>query len=219
VKSRTTNRLAKGAAVLGLVAIACIWLLLRTGDSRLAASDARRQATGGPIAEAQQPIARQSSNVVLAQVDQARGQASILNVDVAAGNAAAGAAAPPGPLPPGRRPRSTPPPDLQDAVDKLTPLLKECFKLGQQERSDLREAKVMVTLQITGNGSRGVIEKSSVDEGSRNLTPVFAECVRETMYRLELSAPQGERVGVVYPLRFAAPGATPAAVSASADER
>jgi hypothetical protein len=122
------------------------------------------------------------------------------------------------PVNPGKPKRPAPPTDLQAAIEEIRPLLRECYELGQKERPELREATAMVSLSIIGDEQLGgVVEQSTIDEGSENMTPAFSECVRETMYRLKLREPEGRgRVLVIYPLRFGVtaapetnPGATP----------
>jgi hypothetical protein len=102
------------------------------------------------------------------------------------------------------RTADAPPPDLTEAIDELKPLLRECYELGRKENPVLRQATATVNLSIIDDGQGGgIVEHSLIDEGSENLTSSLAECVRETMYRMKVSAPEGMgRVNVIYPIHF-----------------
>jgi hypothetical protein len=95
---------------------------------------------------------------------------------------------------------------IRSAITEIQPLIEQCFALAQAEDPKLRAANVLVHFSIAGDADiGGVVEDSKVDEGS-SIPATLAQCVRETMYSLELPAPasgQG-RVEVTYPFRLGA---------------
>ena len=86
---------------------------------------------------------------------------------------------------------------IQDAMRDLSPLITECYELALVEDPELQE-QLTVRFSIAGEPDVGgaVEEASLVDEIE---SPTMEECVRETIYTLELPAPEeGGRVEVVY---------------------
>jgi hypothetical protein len=95
---------------------------------------------------------------------------------------------------------------IRSAVSEIAPLLGECFDLARSDQPQLRKARVVVHFSIIGDEQLGgVIETSQIGDDSEGMTPVLAECVRETMYGLKLPAPEGQgRVEVTYPFLMVA---------------
>lgn len=94
---------------------------------------------------------------------------------------------------------------IRDAVKNIEPLIQECFALGRARDPELQAARVVVQFSIVGNEKLGgVVDESKIDEASSEGTnPLLLQCVRETMYSLELPAPRGQgRVEVTYPFSF-----------------
>jgi hypothetical protein len=92
---------------------------------------------------------------------------------------------------------------IREAVRAVTPLLAECYELAREEDPTL-EGRLIVEFTIGGDPEvGGVVEQSAVAEDSALRHPVLDECVRETMYTIELPPPEeGGRVDVRYPFVF-----------------
>lgn len=92
---------------------------------------------------------------------------------------------------------------IRDAVRAVTPLLAECYELARAEDPTL-EGRLIVEFTIGGDPEvGGVVEQSAVAEDSALRHPIMDECVRETMYTIELPPPEeGGRVDVRYPFVF-----------------
>jgi hypothetical protein len=94
---------------------------------------------------------------------------------------------------------------IADAIADIRPLIQECFDLGRAQDPKLQKARVVVQFSIVGDEKLGgVVDESKIDEGnSEDTNSLLLQCVRETMYSLELPAPQGQgRIEVTYPFRF-----------------
>jgi hypothetical protein len=92
---------------------------------------------------------------------------------------------------------------IREAVRAVTPLLAECYELARAEDPTL-EGRLIVEFTIGGDPEvGGVVEQSAVAEDSALRHPIMDECVRETMYTIELPPPEeGGRVDVRYPFVF-----------------
>lgn len=99
---------------------------------------------------------------------------------------------------------------IRDAIRDLQPLLRECYELALEDaRSSGRETLEgrLVTRFVIGGEPDvgGVIEESSVMDDSDLRHPLLEECFTETLFTVELPAPEeGGRVTVHYPFVFRA---------------
>lgn len=99
---------------------------------------------------------------------------------------------------------------IRDAIRDLQPLLRECYELALEDaRSSGRETLEgrLVTRFVIGGEPDvgGVIEESSVMDESDLRHPLLEECFTETLFTVELPAPEeGGRVTVHYPFVFRA---------------
>lgn len=109
-----------------------------------------------------------------------------------------------------RAPPSEPPPStlsreyIQSAVQALQPLIRECYELALDQDPKLR-GKLVTHFSIIGDPELGGVVESSelIADRSTVRHPVLEECVKETMYAIELPAPEhGGRVEVHYPFVF-----------------
>jgi hypothetical protein len=97
---------------------------------------------------------------------------------------------------------------IRDAIRDLQPLLRECYELALEDaRSSGRETLEgrLVTRFVIGGEPDvgGVIEESSVMDESDLRHPLLEECFTETLFTVELPAPEeGGRVTVHYPFVF-----------------
>jgi hypothetical protein len=92
---------------------------------------------------------------------------------------------------------------IRAAVQEVQPLLAECYELALEEQAGL-EGSLVVEFTIEGEPDvGGVVEDPTIADTSTLRHPTLDECVRETMYTLELPAPEGSgSVTVRYPFRF-----------------
>jgi hypothetical protein len=95
---------------------------------------------------------------------------------------------------------------IRDAIESVKPLLAECYELGVDEAHRAGEAapegRVLVQFVFAGEPDvGGIVEESEVLADESDIqTPAIHECVRETLYTLELPAPEGGgRITVRYP--------------------
>lgn len=94
---------------------------------------------------------------------------------------------------------------IQKQIKEIVPLVAECYELALHSNPDL-QGRVVVEIKLIGEEDiGGLIESSRVVEEDSDVTePSFLECVRETMYAVELDAPEGGgSVVIKYPLNFA----------------
>jgi RNA polymerase sigma factor (sigma-70 family) len=94
---------------------------------------------------------------------------------------------------------------IRSCVRELLPLLSECYE-KELEHDPKLAGKVVVDFTIEGEpGVGGVVSESKIDDKESTLAnPAVRECIQQTMYSLEISAPQGGgQVQVVYPFVFA----------------
>ena len=94
---------------------------------------------------------------------------------------------------------------IMDAVGEIKPLLKECYELAMVEKSSL-EGKLKVRFEIVGDEEYGsLVTMSEIVVGENEVVPsaLLAECVKETMFALDLPAPpNGGKIIVTYPFVF-----------------
>lgn len=97
---------------------------------------------------------------------------------------------------------------IRDAVVQIRPLLEECYDMtveaARAAGEPVPEGQLITEFTFVGaQGEGGIVETSSIDENSEVSHPVLDECLRETLYTLELPAPEeGGRIMVRYPFRF-----------------
>lgn len=92
---------------------------------------------------------------------------------------------------------------IRAAVRELRPLLAECYDLAREE-DDALAGRLILEFDIEGEPEvGGVVEHATIGEDSTLTHPILDECIRETIYTLELPAPTGGgRVHVRYPFNF-----------------
>jgi len=94
---------------------------------------------------------------------------------------------------------------IRDAVAQVRPLLGECYELARaaaaEEGEELGEGRLQMQFVFAGEPDvGGIVEESEVLEESELRHPVLDECFRETLYTLQLPAPEGGgRITVRYP--------------------
>lgn len=105
---------------------------------------------------------------------------------------------------PGRRTAELEPEYIKEAMQDLKPILAECYDLALADDPKLPEGKLVVEFTVIGDQDLGaVIESAMIAADSELRHPILHECVRETMYSLELPPP--DRLGellVRYPFNF-----------------
>ena len=108
---------------------------------------------------------------------------------------------------------------IRDAIGEAVPLLGECYELAREE-DDTLEGRLVLQFTIGGEPDvGGVVEEVAIDEESELHHPILDECVRETIYTIELPAPEeGGRVNVTYPVNFTQEAPEEAAGEAAAGE-
>jgi hypothetical protein len=120
--------------------------------------------------------------------------------------AAAPASAPAAGTPP---PNLTAKPDygkeyIRERVRELIPLLSECYTMAL-ERDPTLEGTIVVDMTLVGEPEvGGLVGTSEIDPDESTLLEAgFTECIRETMYALEIDPPpDGGTVRVRYPFQF-----------------
>ncbi len=92
---------------------------------------------------------------------------------------------------------------IRQAMDALRPLFGECYDLALEEDPTL-SGQMVVNFLIGGEPEvGGVVEDVAIAAESDVMTPTLDECISETIYTLELEAPeQGGQVRVTYPFYF-----------------
>ncbi len=103
---------------------------------------------------------------------------------------------------------------IKASIKEVVPLIKECYENALRKDPKIG-GKMVVTFEIVGDADLGgLVSTSAIDPKRSNITaPGLRECVRETIYALELPRPEsGGKTRVSYPFRFRARGqAAPAA--------
>jgi hypothetical protein len=77
---------------------------------------------------------------------------------------------------------------LANSIQAIMPLVKECYGLAGKPRG-----RLVVHLEIVADPDLGgLVAESTIDEDRSNVvSPTMRECIRETMYALELDPPTG----------------------------
>ncbi|MBX3247145.1 MAG: AgmX/PglI C-terminal domain-containing protein [Myxococcales bacterium] len=97
---------------------------------------------------------------------------------------------------------------IRTAIRDLQPLLRECYDLTRESAARAGEAapqgRLVARFVIGGEpGLGGVVEESEVMSESELRHPLLEECLTQTLYTVELPAPEeGGRVTVHYPFVF-----------------
>lgn len=97
---------------------------------------------------------------------------------------------------------------IRDAMQAIQPLLAECYDLAraaaEREGAEAPEGRLVTRFVFTGEPEvGGVVEESEVLEESSLRDPALEECFRETLYTLELPAPdEGGTITVHYPFEL-----------------
>jgi RNA polymerase sigma factor (sigma-70 family) len=95
---------------------------------------------------------------------------------------------------------------LRERIKEIVPLVRECYELALAQDPSV-SGKLSVHFSIIGDPELGgLVESSEIvdDDEPAPKNEGLVECVRETMYALEVEAPKGGgRVTVTYPFRFA----------------
>ncbi|HEY3355456.1 MAG TPA: AgmX/PglI C-terminal domain-containing protein [Polyangia bacterium] len=160
------------------------------------ANGAAAPAAGRPAAPAARltPEARARLVGLLERARQQRAGAA--PTAAAAGGAGAAAA-------PASQPGSLDKDYIRAAMGAIKPLLRECYDQARRDRADLA-GRLVLQFEIAGEpGIGGVVISSQIGASSTVHHAGLEECVRETVYTLELPAPRnGGIVKVGYPLKF-----------------
>ncbi|MDX2088025.1 MAG: sigma-70 family RNA polymerase sigma factor [Kofleriaceae bacterium] len=92
---------------------------------------------------------------------------------------------------------------IRSSVRELIPFIQECYESALQTQPTLA-GTVVVSFTIEGTPEAGgLVTESSIDEKSEIKDPAFHECMRETMFALEIQPPSnGGTVKVTYPFAF-----------------
>lgn len=94
-------------------------------------------------------------------------------------------------------------------IIELHPLLKECYVKEMEDRGHV-SGKVVVEISLVGDDEYGgLVEEVNILESklSRERSESFLECLRESLYAIQLDAPEwGGRKTVQFPFFFAALG-------------
>ena len=97
---------------------------------------------------------------------------------------------------------------IRQAVEDLKPLLGECYELAlaaaEREERGVPEGRLLARFVFAGEPEvGGIVEESTILEESTLRDPVLEECLGETLYTLELPAPEGGgRITVHYPFEL-----------------
>jgi hypothetical protein len=89
-------------------------------------------------------------------------------------------------------------------MQEIVPLIKECYDVALEQEPTMG-GKIVVEFVIIGEEEIGGLVESSqvVAEQSDVKSPPFLECVQETMYAIELDAPEGGGSTTIrYPFNF-----------------
>ena len=94
---------------------------------------------------------------------------------------------------------------IKKAIKEITPLIKECYDNALSADPKLG-GKLVVQFDIVGDPDEGgLVAESKIDPERSTMKSAaeLRECVRETIYALELDPPEdGGKVTVRYPFKF-----------------
>jgi len=92
---------------------------------------------------------------------------------------------------------------IRQSIREIAPLIEECYELALEETPAL-EGRLVAEFSIVGEPEvGGIVERSEVLAESTLSSPTLNECVRQTIYTVELEPPEGGgRVDVRYPFIF-----------------
>jgi hypothetical protein len=181
-----------------------VWIgTRRSGDSARASSAApaaaTSTATGKPAPYVRRIDAETRQKLVYA-IHEAQKREAAASAPMHAGGSPSSSTSPRPELPAGQ--------DLdkdyiRSCVKELIPLLAECYEQGL-ERDPKLAGSVVVDFTIDGAPDvGGVVSESAIDDDSTLGDATVRECIQQTMYSLEISAPQdGGQVHVKYPFTF-----------------
>lgn len=97
---------------------------------------------------------------------------------------------------------------IMNAIEEMKPLLLECYTAALEDDPGLGEGKMLVEFEVVGDHELGgvIAESRILEERSELVAPGLNECLRESMYALELPEPEGRgRLKVTYPFQFTQP--------------
>jgi len=99
---------------------------------------------------------------------------------------------------------------IQEAIRDMQPLIQECYELARHEDPSL-EGRLLVEFVVGGEPDvGGIIEEAGIDASSAVESLLLRDCVRETVYTLELPAPAGGgQMTVRYPFQFSSAADSP----------
>lgn len=92
---------------------------------------------------------------------------------------------------------------IRSSVRELVPFIWECYETSLATKPTLA-GTVVVNFTIEGEPETGgLVTECVIDDSSDIKDPEFRECMRETMFALEIDPPRnGGAVEVVYPFTF-----------------
>jgi RNA polymerase sigma factor (sigma-70 family) len=92
---------------------------------------------------------------------------------------------------------------IRSSVRELIPFITECYETALETQPTLA-GSVVVNFTIEGTpDTGGLVTESEIDDKSEIKDPAFHECMRETMFALEIAPPSnGGTVKVTYPFAF-----------------
>jgi RNA polymerase sigma factor (sigma-70 family) len=92
---------------------------------------------------------------------------------------------------------------ISSSVRELVPFIQECYETMLETQPTV-QGTVVVNFTIEGEPeSGGLVTECAIDDKSDLKDPMFQECMRETMFALEIDPPRnGGVVKVVYPFTF-----------------
>lgn len=92
---------------------------------------------------------------------------------------------------------------IRKAIAELSPLFAECYELALADDKGA-EGKLTVAFSVAADTRGGIVESAEIDEAASAKHPLLQECIRETIYTLDLPAPKGGGiVHIRYPFTFA----------------
>jgi hypothetical protein len=92
---------------------------------------------------------------------------------------------------------------LQDQIREVLPLLENCRQIATQETPGLKgELRVKFTVEGAPEVG-GLITESEIPDGGLSTNARLSECVRESVYAIQLEPPgEGMKIVVTHPFTF-----------------